>query len=689
LAQDARRCNLGDSQADETIRGPFPTAHGMKTSSIALRVADFLKEHPPFEYMEPADVQRLASLGRVKFHEEGEYIFRQGEPRGPWLYVIQQGTVRVVQNTPRGEELVDMRGVGDLLGISWFLSEKTFVQSARTETDTLLYALPWDDFAPLARKYPKVSRYLAAYFSLRPDFQLPDPQAGTAPSRAGSTTEAADTWLSATAPLAERARWRLLTGLPTMSVRDAAQRLRTRGDALVVVDTGGRPLGVITETDLVHRVATGEVPLLAPVEAIMSRPVWTVRPGLTAGEIVLEMLRHKVRHLVVTVDGTTATSVAGLISERDTQVLYGRLPIALGMEIRTAPDAAALRAFRERAEDLLKFALQERAPLSWAGDFISEVDDQITARLLDLAAAEMAASGEPAPGVNFCWLAVGAEGRRERLLRSHQETALVFADPPPGREAAVQAWFLRLAEQVTAGLAAVGFRPSPEGMVAAQPGCCRSLSSWRGVFQTWIESPVEENILSRLPFFDLRAVAGAGELAEQLRGHVRARIAEQAQFILLAANDSLANLPPLTIFRNAVVDKEGLLWTCIDTRQHALQPLADMARVFALEAGGPDPLSTSARFLQAAQRLPAGRAALEDAAEAARATLYHQALAGFRHGDNGQFIRPEELSKIDQEILKGVFRAVVQAADFTAQHFKLAGLAEAAAEAEEQPAEVK
>ena len=141
----------------------------MKTSSIALRVADFLKEYPPFEYMEPADLQSLAGRGRVKFHESGEYIFREGEARGPWLYVVQQGTVRIVHNTPQGEQLVDMRGEGDLIGISWFLSEKVFVHSARTDGDTLLYALPWDEFVPLVRKYPKVSRYLAAYFSLRPN----------------------------------------------------------------------------------------------------------------------------------------------------------------------------------------------------------------------------------------------------------------------------------------------------------------------------------------------------------------------------------------------------------------------------------------------------------------------------------------------------------------------------------------
>ena len=658
----------------------------MKTSSIALRVADFLKGYPPFEYMQAGDVLHLAMLGRVKFHEEGEYIFKEGDPRGPWLYVIQQGTVRIVHNTPHGEELVDMRGEGDLLGISWFLSEKVFVHSALTETDTLLYALPWDEFAPLAHKYPQVSRYLAAYFSLRPDFQLPDPQEGRTPGLPGSATEAADSWLTETAPLAERARRRRLTGPPTLSVREAARRLTAaRQEALVVVDETERPLGIVTETDLLTRAATGEVPLDAPVEAIMSRPVLTAPAGLSAGEVVMRMLRRHVRHIIVTTDGTPAGVVEGLIGQRDVQLLYGRLPMALGQEVRVARDRATLNDLRDRAEVMLRAALQERAPLSWAGDFISEVDGQMTERLLELAEAEMAAEGLQKPSGSYCWLALGAEGRRERFLRTYQETALVYSDPPPGEEAAAQAWHLSLAERVSGWLAELGFRASPEGLSAAQAGCCRPLSAWRKLFTSWIENPVEENILARLPMFDLRAVAGEAGLVAALKEHMADEISRNPRFIPLAANDSLASLPPLTIFRNSVVDKDGLWWTCIDTRQHALQPLVDTARVFALGAPGPDPLNTSSRFLQVARRLPAHRELFEDAAEAARVALYHQALAGFRHGDNGQFIRPSELSKIDQEILKGVFRTIVQIIEFTARNF---GLTQAPAEEEnEEPEE--
>ena len=65
----------------------------MRTSTIAYRVADFLRSHAPFQYTPESDLLDLARSGRVKFYEADEYIFREEEVRKPWIYVIQQGRV--------------------------------------------------------------------------------------------------------------------------------------------------------------------------------------------------------------------------------------------------------------------------------------------------------------------------------------------------------------------------------------------------------------------------------------------------------------------------------------------------------------------------------------------------------------------------------------------------------------------
>ena len=139
----------------------------MKSSTIRYRVADFLRQHPPFNEIPEADLLDLVVKGRVKFHESDEYIFRQGSKRSPYLYVIQQGAVRLVEQSGDRELLRDLRGEGDLVGLGQLLGEPLYLNSAMSVGDVMLYAIPSDAFLSLVKSHPKSARFLAAYFSVK------------------------------------------------------------------------------------------------------------------------------------------------------------------------------------------------------------------------------------------------------------------------------------------------------------------------------------------------------------------------------------------------------------------------------------------------------------------------------------------------------------------------------------------
>ena len=101
----------------------------MRTSTINYRVADFLKRFPPFEFLDEAELLELASHGRVRMHQRGEALFWEEHEPGPYVFVIQQGTVRLVNETDDGEEL------RDLLGAGRFLGQDTYRHTARAATD--------------------------------------------------------------------------------------------------------------------------------------------------------------------------------------------------------------------------------------------------------------------------------------------------------------------------------------------------------------------------------------------------------------------------------------------------------------------------------------------------------------------------------------------------------------------------
>jgi len=111
----------------------------VQTAAIRYRVADFLKQHPPFHGIDEPDLLTLVSRGRVKFHENDEFLCWQGSSYAPFLFVIQQGSVSLWEEAGGQELLRDIRGPGDMLGV------ERFGASAPSETVVREYGFTVDE----------------------------------------------------------------------------------------------------------------------------------------------------------------------------------------------------------------------------------------------------------------------------------------------------------------------------------------------------------------------------------------------------------------------------------------------------------------------------------------------------------------------------------------------------------------
>ncbi|HKJ89825.1 MAG TPA: cyclic nucleotide-binding domain-containing protein, partial [Oceanipulchritudo sp.] len=272
----------------------------MKGSFISVRIADFLKEYPPFEFIGVDALRELASSSKVKFHEDGEIVFSQGQPRDTWLYVIQKGNVRILEEDAEGEHLIDLRGPGDILGLQGIRSEEAYLHTCKTDTETILYGLPRKTFTEVALKSIRARRYLAAYFSLNPAYEwggsqhksepgLPDP--GPVTLMRGGLTEVE--------PPQSDARHHLTTVRETAPLRDVVIRLQSkRVECVLVVDERGRPLGKVTDADLRDRLLEGSVYPQTPVGELMFTDLIAAGPGEDTGGLLLKLARYGKHFLV-------------------------------------------------------------------------------------------------------------------------------------------------------------------------------------------------------------------------------------------------------------------------------------------------------------------------------------------------------------------------------------------------------
>ncbi|MCX5231797.1 CBS domain-containing protein [Streptomyces sp. NPDC006553] len=117
---------------------------------------------------------------------------------------------------------------------------------------------------------------------------------------------------------------------PGTSFKEIARLLDEYGiTAVPVVDDENRPVGVVSEADLLRRHTAKDGPSTA--EAMMSSPVVTARPSWTAVEAARLMERHRVKRLpVVDAEGR----LIGVLSRSDLLQLFLRRDRSIQEEIR-------------------------------------------------------------------------------------------------------------------------------------------------------------------------------------------------------------------------------------------------------------------------------------------------------------------------------------------------------------------
>lgn len=106
----------------------------------------------------------------------------------------------------------------------------------------------------------------------------------------------------------------------TSTLQEAARILdQKRIGAAVAVDSKGRLAGVLSERDIVRRVAeSGAAALSMKVSDAMTRDVITATPDMSIDDALEQMTDRRIRHLPIVVDGklTGIVSIGDLVKRK-------------------------------------------------------------------------------------------------------------------------------------------------------------------------------------------------------------------------------------------------------------------------------------------------------------------------------------------------------------------------------------
>jgi len=613
---------------------------------IVESTARFLKDYEPFARMARDDLRFFASRAQLAYFPVGTTIVDAATGAAGALHVIRQGHVRSEDPTFQGTN--DVLGPGECFPLIRLAADTTGVGTFTATEDVFCWQLGRDDFVELRSRSAPFAGFCAQALAtivrqsvtqLRQNF--------------GNRAIEHQTLLLPLEALVRRAPVHCTTSTP---IAAALQMMRAeRVATIAVVDATAHPVGIFTLRDLRDRVVLDGVPLTAPIETAMTPRARALDALATAQDALTLMAEHGWHQVLV----TRAGRLIGVVSERD---LFALQRVSMRNVLTAIDSAASVDELRGPAADIVALADNLVAQGAAAGPLthtIAALNDAVTHRVFALLAPR-----HPLDGIDWCWLALGSEGRREQTVASDQDNALVYATD--GDREDVRRRLLAFADDVNGALATLGVPLCPGNIMAGNPDCCLALDEWQQRFAAWVREPTPQALLNANIYFDFRPLAGATSLAERLRTFVLGLTTDNRLFLRMLTANALQAEPPLGVIRTFRTD-EGPHAGTIDLKSHGTRIFVDAARTFALGLGISE-TNTVQRLRLAARRLNLGDSETEAAVDAFE-FLQMLRLRAQRGGldDSGvdatreaaparNRLNPYALNELDRRLLKEAFR---------------------------------
>jgi CBS domain-containing protein len=436
------------------------------------------------------------------------------------------------------------------------------------------------------------------------------------------------------------------------TIADAARSMSREGaSAMLVTGDNNTLVGIVTDADFKHKVATGTHQLSEPVGTVTSAPLLSIPANSQVFEAFLALQKNDKRHLAVMEQNGEVTAI---ISQKDLIAAQAGSAYLLIKTALAARSMLEIENIHEKLEHMLIEPLKNGAHAEFFTRLISACSDAVIDRVITFSIEQIGP-----PPCRFAFLTMGSEGREEQTLISDQDNAIVFEDTEHPQQ--TKEYFDELATLICDELHVAGYAYCKGNNMAKVSKWCQPLSQWRNYFNTWIKDSSPENLLKSSIFFDFRGVYGDTALVDDLKRFLFNAVKLWPGFLRDLAENALYFKPPLGFFGKLLVETAGEQKGLLDLKS-AMQPIVDFARIYALKFGISQTNTLTRLFLVSNRQALTKKDYLDIVRgyEFMMQLRFQRQITGIKnerkHLDN--HVNPENLASIDLLLLKETFKVI-------------------------------
>ena len=623
-----------------------------------------LKASLPFNLLNDRVLLDILAEATVEYYPVGSYVFHEGERSKKTLFFILEGQAKAIAKFGGEDSVATIRNSGDFFGVTVLLSDEPYPVSMLVSKALTCLLISQESF----QKTLSSSDRFADYFTQALASRLKELYQTFTNNQYEEKLLQGQTLRQRVSDIYTE---KVITALPIDKIRDVAKKMsEAKVSSVVVKSFQGKPIGIITEKDLVGKIVSAENPdLQMEAHKIMSRDLITVRPDDFTYQALLMMIKHNINHVVVTDENGL---LLGIVTIKDLIRSRNSGALSIVRQIEHQQSYAELAEAIREVDQVQQALLTERSYASEICALISELYDRVTRKIIMLAEAQMITEGWGAPPTKYCFINMGSAGRKEQISRTDQDNGIIYADSTEESASLAANYFLALGKRIVGGLEECGFKRCPGEVMADNPRWCLPLSMWKNNVKLWVDKLDPKNIRNMTIFLDYRYIAGETALYDKLKLFTTRHFHDSSHALLFMAEDDLRQRVPLNLFGHFITERTGRQRKKINLKSAVMVHMVDCLRIFALREGLEETNSFERihRLKERGVFKPDDAEYIEAAYESLLMFRIRDAVEKMKEGkEPDNYINPGRLTKKEKSLLKESLVIVNRLQSLTAHAF--------------------
>jgi CBS domain-containing protein len=553
-------------------------------TGLQTNYKDVIRNSFPFDLLTEEQFTRMLDESSPASFKENEFLFHE-EDEEVEVFFLLQGIAKNVLHRDDGQHIsVRFYYPGDLIGLMILLAGGQMNFSVKALEDCQTLRFKRNVFLDLMAENEAFSEVVLTGIGDRMKSLYDEIKK----ERSVNDRENIGLFRTRVHMIMERAR----TIRENCTLDQAAEMLSEENSAgLVAVNEEGALQGVLTQQHIIRGLLAGG--RKERVSRWMEDRPQTIQEHAFSYE-VLTFFKDDYIDLVPVMRGE---SVVGILMAESFLQLQDSKYLHLSYRLQHAETIKELMAvapkFHPDFHAFTEALLNERTHPTEVCEFISSYNDQLHRKAIQFALRSMKKEGYGPPPINYCFIVMGSQGRREQAFSTDQDNGLIldnYRHMTNWRH--VEDYFHLFAAKVNRILADAGFPECSGGIMARERKWCRGIDEWKEEVFRWVRESDSQEIRDFTIFIDYRPVFGDFTLAERLRDDVTERIQHGKLMQAMLMKDTLRFRVPVNPFGRMVV--RGKKKT-IDIKKAALMQIVNGVRIFAIRYGVNE-VSTTARL---------------------------------------------------------------------------------------------